>query len=139
MKISLTTIPQKLSGGFKIGMALFLMGSVASFGCSNKNDASEYPADNSGKNKNDKVDVKVTPPDQKENQEDLNITQKIRQAIVADDSISMNGKNVKIITMNGEVTLRGPVDNFAEKENIGLKANQVAGVKKVDNQLDVIK
>jgi osmotically-inducible protein OsmY len=46
-------------------------------------------------------------------------------------------KNVKIITVNGVVTLRGPVKNPHEKETIEAKAQQIAGVNKVDNQLEV--
>ena len=65
------------------------------------------------------------------------ITQNIRQAIVADDSLSTNGKNVKIITVDGTVTLRGPVKSEKRKSLIVAKAQQVAGVKKVDNQLEI--
>ena len=60
-----------------------------------------------------------------------------RQAIVADDSVSTNGKNVKIITVDGMVTLSGPVKTEQEKTNIGAKAQQIAGVKRVDNQLEI--
>ena len=46
-------------------------------------------------------------------------------------------KNIKIITIDGVVTLRGPVKSEKEKTDIGAKAQQVAGVKRVDNQLEV--
>jgi osmotically-inducible protein OsmY len=54
-----------------------------------------------------------------------------------DESVSTNGKNVKIITVDGVVTLRGPVKSETEKKNIGAKAQQIAGVKNVENQLEV--
>ena len=57
--------------------------------------------------------------------------------MVADKSLSTMAKNVKIITVNGVVTLRGPVKNPHEKETIEAKAQQIAGVNKVDNQLEV--
>ena len=80
---------------------------------------------------------RATPGDQAENEADRTISQNIRQAVVADDSVSTNGKNVKIITADGVVTLRGPVKSDQEKTNIGAKAQQVAGVKSVDNQLEI--
>lgn len=94
-------------------------------------------ADNSGTNVRDRDDATKTSGDQAENEADRTISQNIRQAVVADDSVSTNGKNVKIITADGVVTLRGPVKSDQEKTNIGAKAQQVAGVKSVDNQLEI--
>jgi osmotically-inducible protein OsmY len=65
------------------------------------------------------------------------ITQAIRKAVVADKSLSTNAQNVKIIAKNGAVTLRGPVNSAAEKSSIAAKAEQAAGVKSVDNQLEI--
>ena len=94
-------------------------------------------ADNSGVNERDRNDATKTAGDQAENEADRTISQNIRQAVVADDSVSTNGKNVKIITVDGTVTLRGPVKSEKEKTNIGAKAQQIAGVKRVDNQLEI--
>lgn len=106
-----------------------------------KNDQSSQTAavaaDNSGTNVRDRDDATKTSGDQAENEADRTISQNIRQAVVADDSVSTNGKNVKIITADGVVTLRGPVKSDQEKTNIGAKAQQVAGVKSVDNQLEI--
>ena len=52
------------------------------------------------------------------------------------DSLSNDAKNIKIITSNGVVTLRGPVKTEAEKTDIGRLAQRVSGVRKVDNQLE---
>lgn len=94
-------------------------------------------ADNTGRNVRDRNDQTKTPTDQGESEADRKISQNIRQAITADDSLSTNGKNVKIITSDGTVTLRGPVKNDQEKSTIAAKAQQVAGVKNVDNQLEI--
>ncbi len=94
-------------------------------------------ADNSGRNERDRNDATKTAGDQAENEADRTISQNIRQAIGADDSVSTNGKNAKIITVDGTVTLRGPVKSEKEKTNIGAKAQQIAGVKSVDNQLEI--
>ena len=64
-------------------------------------------------------------------------TQEIRQAITSDDKLSTNAQNVKIIAKDGNVTLRGPVKSEQEKVEIEKKAKQVAGVKNVENQLEV--
>jgi hyperosmotically inducible periplasmic protein len=93
--------------------------------------------DNSGRNVRDRNDQTKTAEDQSESEADRAISQNIRQAITADDSLSTNGKNVKIITSDGVVTLRGPVKSDKEKSTIGAKAQQVAGVKNVDNQLEI--
>ena len=110
-------------------------------GCSKKEEprvsSATTEADNSGRNVRDRNDATKTPGDQAENEADRTITQNIRQAIVGDDSLSTNGKNVKIITADGNVTLRGPVASEKEKSTIAAKAQQIAGVKQVDNQLEV--
>ena len=93
--------------------------------------------DNSGRNVRDRDDQNKTTGDQSENEADRTITQNIRRAVTADGSLSTNAKNVKIITNNGTVTLRGPVKSEKEKAEIEAKAKQVAGVRSVDNQLEV--
>jgi hyperosmotically inducible protein len=93
--------------------------------------------DNSGRNVRDRDNQTKTSGDQSESEPDRTITQNIRAAITADDSLSTNGKNVKIITSDGTVTLRGPVKSDKEKAAIEAKAKQVAGVKNVDNQLEI--
>ena len=93
--------------------------------------------DNSGRNVRDRDNQSKTAGDQSESEADRTISQNRRAAITADDSLSTNGKNVKIITSDGTVTLRGPVKSDKEKSNIEAKAKQIAGVKKVDNQLEI--
>ena len=93
--------------------------------------------DNSGRNVRDRDEQSKTSGDQSENEADRTISQNIRQAITADDTLSTNAKNVKIITNEGLVTLRGPVKSEKEKAEIEAKAKQIAGVKKVDNQLEI--
>jgi osmotically-inducible protein OsmY len=94
--------------------------------------------DNTAVNARDRDGSTLTPGDQAENEADLGVTQRIRQAIVEDDSLSTNAHNVKIITVDGVVTLRGPVQSEQEKRLIQDKAQQVAGVARVENELEVI-
>lgn len=96
-------------------------------------------ADNSGKNVRDKDGGTLTPPDQGGTPADLQVTEKIRQAVVSGtNNISMTGRNIKIMTVNGKVTLRGPVKNSAEKTSIVAAAKAVAGESNVDDQLEVV-
>ena len=99
--------------------------------------ASQYAPDNSGRNTRDVQGGPLTPENQSESPVDLKITQQIRKAIVDEQNVSTLGKNVKIITINGSVTLRGPVASGSEKDLIVAKAIQVAGTGKVNNQLEV--
>jgi hyperosmotically inducible protein len=89
--------------------------------------------DNSGTNKAHHK----TADQQSENSSDRDITAKVRRALVADKSISTYGHNVKIITQNGAVTLKGPVHSDQEKQTIASKAADVVGQDKVTNQLTV--
>lgn len=91
---------------------------------------------NTGINKRDRDDKTLTPMDQMENESDLKITQEIRQALM-DGEFSMNAKNIKVITRNGEVTLRGPVETAAEREKIEALVKAMPGIKSIDNQLEV--
>jgi len=95
-------------------------------------------ADNTAINERDRNPANVTPGDQLENTTDRNITQSIRKAIIADASLSISAKNVKIVTANGVVTLRGPVKTEIERKVVADTAQQVAGVMRVDNHLEVI-
>ena len=63
---------------------------------------------------------------------DLKITQAIRQALMKDGELSMTAKNIKIITANGQVTLRGPVKTAQEKAKIDQLAKSAAGGAQID-------
>lgn len=95
------------------------------------------PAENTERNVRDQDDTTLTPADQHQDEGDINITANIRKVITDDDSLSVNAHNVKIITRNGVVTLRGPVDSAAEKTRLQSIAQQTPGVTQVDNQLEV--
>ena len=99
--------------------------------------AQDYAPDNSGTNVRDRNPAAVTAGDQPNNSSDMLITQQIRKAVMADKALSTNAQNVKIITTDGVVTLRGPVASADEKASIAEKAKSVAGVTRVDNQLEI--
>jgi len=93
--------------------------------------------DNTDVNVWDRRGETLTPGDQSERAADRTLTQRIRQAIVADESLSTTAKNVKIMMINGVVTLRGPVHSLQEKGSIAATAQHIAGTKTVDNQLEI--
>src|SRR5262245_63122693 len=93
--------------------------------------------DNTAVNKRDADTASKTPIDQNENQADINTTAEIRKRIVDTKELSVNARNAKVITANGKVTLRGPVDSDAEKDLLGKIALAVAGEGNVENLLEV--
>ena len=93
--------------------------------------------DNTGRNVRDSDDKTLTPFDQSETEADRTLTQRIRQGIVADDSLSVTARNVKIISINGVVTLRGPVKSEEERSRIVATAQQIAGKNNVQNHLEI--
>jgi hyperosmotically inducible protein len=99
-----------------------------------QNQGTSTSPDNSANNK-----AQVTTADQQsEVTSDRILTQTIRKSIIADKSLSTYAHNVKIVTRDGAVTLKGPVHTDEEKQNIGAIAAQAAGgMDKVTNQLTV--
>lgn len=124
-------------------LTVVFFAAVLSAGCSkdrsedNRVSQNAVQPDNSARNAEDQKEQNKTAGDQSENEADRTISQNVRAAITADDTLSIDGKNVKIITSDGTVTLRGPVKSVKEKSEIEAKAKQIVGVKKVDNQLEI--
>ena len=94
-------------------------------------------ADNTGRNVRDRNDKTLTPTDQGGSAADRDVTAAVRKAIVDNDALSTNAQNVKIVTVNGVVTLRGPVETPDEKAIVAATAEKTSGVKRVENQLEV--
>lgn len=94
-------------------------------------------ADNTRVNKRDRIKEEATADKQGQKSSDRKITQDIRRAITKDSELSMYARNVKIITQDGKVTLKGPVRTEKEKSSIEEIAAQVAGKDKVTNEIQV--
>ena len=93
--------------------------------------------DNTVRNVRDRSDATLTSSDQGNSKADVDTTAQIRKEINASENMSVSGKNVKIITKDGQVTLRGPVNSAEEKRLIGEIANRISRSGNVDNQLEV--
>jgi osmotically-inducible protein OsmY len=105
---------------------------------SGQNSSAEQPAaDNTKTNERDKNKAEPTADQQKETQSDREMTRQIRRSIVQDKSLSTYAHNVKIISQNGMVTLKGPVRSDEEKTAVEAKAAEIAGKDKVTSQLEV--
>ena len=98
---------------------------------------SSTPADNTTVNQRDRNKSEPTADQQKNNQSDLDLTKQIRRALLKDKSLSTNAHNVKIISQNGMVTLKGPVNSDTEKQAVEAKAAEIAGADKVSSDLQV--
>jgi hyperosmotically inducible periplasmic protein len=101
------------------------------------NDSGAHAKDNTGINERDSEGSLPTPMDQGGSEAELEITQEIRKAVVADDELSVSAENIKIITVGSVVTLRGPVKSSAEKSRIESIARSVHGVTRIENLLEV--
>lgn len=79
---------------------------------------------------------KPTADDQKNNKADTDLTAQIRKSIMDDKTLSTAAHNVKIVTQDGKVTVRGAVTTQAEKDTVLAKAREIAGQ---DNVTDNVK
>lgn len=120
-----------------VALAIGLAGGVQAADPSTTGQAAQYPADNSGRNVRDQQSDTLTATDQSGSPSDIALSQKIRQQVVADQSLSTMAHNVKIIAVNGVVTLRGPVKTPSEKQKVAAAASQIAGAGKVRNDLEI--
>jgi hyperosmotically inducible periplasmic protein len=96
-------------------------------------------ADNTAKNERDREGAAPTAGDQSNQTSDVELAAKVRRAIVGTDDLSMNARNVKIITEGGRITLRGPVKSAAEKSRVEQTARQAAGSARVVSELEIEK
>ena len=99
--------------------------------------AQQTPPDNTKVNQADRAKGAVTADQQKENETDRDLAQRIRQSVVGDKSLSTYAHNVKIVAQGGHVTIKGPVRSDAEKTSIETKATAIAGAGKVSNEMTV--
>jgi osmotically-inducible protein OsmY len=93
--------------------------------------------DNTKVNERDRSQNEPTADQQKDNRSDRDITQQIRQSIMKDKSLSTYAHNIKIVTKDGQVTLKGPVRSEDEKKAIEAKAAEVARDGKVTSELNI--
>jgi hyperosmotically inducible protein len=122
-------------GNFAISLSIAIAGLIFNPIVSAKPAQQEQTApDNTKMNKDQSA---PTADQQKMNPTDRAITQKIRKAIHDDKSLSMYASNIKVISQDGKVTLRGPVHTEDEKSSLEAKAVTVAGQGNVTNEITV--
>ena len=122
----------------RLALTLVMLSTLLKLGFVAMAQDSTPPApDNSAVNVRDRAPGAMTAGQQSNSTSDVELTRRIRRAVVQDHSLSMLAHNVKIISTNGAVMLRGPVKTEEEKTAIANKAQAIAGAGKVDNQLEV--
>ena len=129
---------QRISGNRSllfIGLLLLGCGTLAS--AQDSPGQSTPASDNTKMNQRDRNPNEPTADQQQNNRSDRDITQQVRKAIEADKSFSTYAHNVKVITQNGQVTLKGPVRSEEEKSAVEAKAAAVAGESKITSELTV--
>ena len=102
-----------------------------------KSNSSDPPAaDNTARNDRDRT-VTPTADNAGNSSSDVDLTQRIRKAVVGTDGLSMDAQNCKIVVQTGKVTLAGPVASDAERTRVAQIAADIAGPANVVNQLEV--
>ena len=110
---------------------------AASMAVAQTSDSATQP-DNTKTNQRDRDPNQPTADRQKNDRSDRLLTKNIRRSIMADKSLSTYAHNLKIISQNGTVTVKGPVDSDDEKRAVIAKAVAVAGsADKVTDQISV--
>jgi hyperosmotically inducible periplasmic protein len=121
----------------RITAVLFLSSALLGPGIGMAQESTPIAPDNSAVNSRDRDAEAITADQQSNAKRDVELTRKIRRAVTKDDSLSMMAHNVKIISTEGSVTLRGPVKTEEEKRAVAHIAEAIAGADKIDNQLEV--
>ena len=93
--------------------------------------------DNTATNERDRSGETQTSGDQSNSSADLKITQNIRRALMKERELSTMAKNIKVVTANGQVTLRGPVKSAQEKAKVDQITRSAASGAQIDDQLEV--
>lgn len=125
-----------LMAGACLATALLVGGGVIGH-AGDENPPPNTRADDTGKNVRDRAGTTATANKQSTDPKDVEITREIRRAITNDSSMSTNARNVKIVTVDRQVTLRGPVNSAKEKEKIVKQAQKIAGANKVEDELEI--
>ena len=129
-----------IRSGACVAAGLFLMSGAPRVGAAENASRRPKPAaDDTGKNVRDADGGTLTPDQQSNDADDVALARRIRRSITKDGSLSTNAHNVKIITHDRTVTLRGPVNSEKERAAVVKKAQRIAGAAKVDDQLEVAK
>jgi hyperosmotically inducible protein len=131
-----------MNGRRNIWLFLLMMGPLAGSGTpllaqQAADQSTSAPADNTKVNQRDQNASEPTADQQKNNRSDREITQEIRKAITNDKSLSTYAHNIKVVTQNGQVTMKGPVRSEEEKRALEAKAAEIAGENKVTSELAV--
>jgi osmotically-inducible protein OsmY len=141
-KISNRLQAVQLLAGFGLLMACvtnptLVMAETSTEAVKNEKAATHAEADNSGKNIRDRNDYRKTADDQALAGRDIEFLAQIRSKLTANDNLSVNAKNVKIIIDANTVTLRGPVKSAEEKELIEQISLAVTPGYKIISELEV--
>ncbi|HKV39419.1 MAG TPA: BON domain-containing protein [Blastocatellia bacterium] len=117
-------------------IAVTILSCVAAVACYGQ--VSGTKPDNTKVNQRDRKSDAVTADQQKGNTTDRELTKQIRRSIMDDKSLSTYAHNIKVISQNGVVTLKGPVKSADEKRAVVAKAVAVTGsADKVTDEISV--
>lgn len=105
----------------------------------NEEEAAEFKADNTGRNVRDRNDYRKTADDQSSSKENTAALADIRKAIVDNNDLSVNARNVKVMVDDTSVTIRGPVNSKKEADTIVSVAWKYSSGRQLVNELEVVR
>jgi len=120
-----------------VKLKLLTTGLALGLACFAQTPTTPKQPDNTKVNQRDRAAGAKTADQAKDNASDRELMQKIRQSIMDDKDLSTYAHNVKVIAVNGKVTLKGPVRSAEEKQSVEQKATAVAGSDNVVDQMTV--
>jgi hypothetical protein len=121
-----------------ISVFLYVFFNVVSYSWANTSNIVPISDTKFGELKDDNVRVGKNADDQALGSDrDVELTRAIRKKIVDDDKLSVEAKNIKIITLDGVTTLKGRVQNQAEKIRIVSLVEPIVGTPNLKNLLSV--
>jgi hyperosmotically inducible protein len=102
-------------------------------------DSSKAAAGTAGVAAGSAYNTDKTAQDQGTAERELELTRRIRSEITDNKNLSTDAHNIKIISENGKVHLKGPVKSAAEKSQVEMIAKRLAGNTAVINETYVEK
>jgi hyperosmotically inducible protein len=127
----------RIIGISSLALSGCLAAGLGAFSASRQDAQEASKVDNTRKNLPSEHKDAIRADQQGNSKEDVEVTRKIRRSIAMDKSLSTYAQNIKVITNNGVVFLKGPVKSQEEKDALGVKAMEIAGAEKVHNDLVV--
>lgn len=122
----------------KTSMVLASVALVGLLGCTDNQTADNSRTSGQGQGSSSTTQTTTTTTESSAmSASDQELAKRVEETIKQNPALATAAQNIQVQAKNGEITLRGSVNNEQEKANIAAEAQKVAGVSKVDNLIQV--